>query len=163
MDSDTLYSIGELSRRTGLTVKTIRFYSDRGIVPPTDRSPAGYRLYGPDALARLDLVRTLRELGARLGHGASGWRMLRSGANRVVCLRVLIEGAQTAWHRPCFASAGVWVYGASGSEPCGCRVSRVPAVPTSCGRRPARRGGASMFFVKRVGSVGPGFDLLRGA
>ncbi|MFJ4318952.1 MerR family transcriptional regulator [Streptomyces lavendulae] len=66
MDSDTLYSIGELSRRTGLTVKTIRFYSDRGIVPPTDRSPAGYRLYGPDALARLDLVRTLRELGLDL-------------------------------------------------------------------------------------------------
>ncbi|GLX38252.1 MerR family transcriptional regulator [Streptomyces roseochromogenus] len=66
MDSDTLYSIGELSRRTGLTVKTIRFYSDRGIVPPTDRSPAGYRLYGPDALVRLDLVRTLRELGLDL-------------------------------------------------------------------------------------------------
>ncbi|MFF9915040.1 MerR family transcriptional regulator [Streptomyces sp. NPDC013457] len=66
MDSYTLYSIGELSRRTGLTVKTIRFYSDRGIVPPTDRSPAGYRLYGPDALARLDLARTLRELGLDL-------------------------------------------------------------------------------------------------
>ncbi|WP_371678591.1 MerR family transcriptional regulator [Streptomyces sp. NBC_01276] len=66
MDSDTLYSIGELSRRTGLPVKRIRFYSDRGIVPPADRSPAGYRLYGPDALARLDLARTLRELGLGL-------------------------------------------------------------------------------------------------
>ncbi|MFJ6783450.1 MerR family transcriptional regulator [Streptomyces yangpuensis] len=66
MDSDTLHSIGELSRRTGLTVKTIRFYADRGIVPPTGRSPAGYRLYGPDALARLHLVRTLRDLGLDL-------------------------------------------------------------------------------------------------
>ncbi|MEU3827989.1 MerR family transcriptional regulator [Streptomyces sp. NPDC029080] len=66
MDGDTLYSIGELARRTGLTVKTIRFYSDRGIVAPTDRSPAGYRLYGIDAVARLDLVRTLRELGLDL-------------------------------------------------------------------------------------------------
>ncbi|MFE2477068.1 MerR family transcriptional regulator [Streptomyces sp. NPDC059389] len=66
MDSDKLYSIGELSRRTGLTVKTIRFYSDLGIVPPTARSPAGYRLYGPQALARLDLARTLRELGLDL-------------------------------------------------------------------------------------------------
>jgi DNA-binding transcriptional MerR regulator len=66
MDGDTLYSIGDLARRTGLTVKTIRFYSDRGIVPPTDRSPAGYRLYGIDAVARLDLVRTLRELGLDL-------------------------------------------------------------------------------------------------
>jgi DNA-binding transcriptional MerR regulator len=66
MHHDTLYSIGELARRTGLTVKTIRFYSDRGIVAPTDRSPAGYRLYNMDAAARLDLVRTLRELGLDL-------------------------------------------------------------------------------------------------
>ncbi|ATW52270.1 MerR family transcriptional regulator [Streptomyces peucetius] len=66
MDGDTLYSIGELARRTGLTVKTIRFYSDRGIVAPTNRSPAGYRLYNIDAVARLDLVRTLRELGLDL-------------------------------------------------------------------------------------------------
>ncbi|NGO12569.1 MerR family transcriptional regulator [Streptomyces sp. HC44] len=66
MDGDTLYSIGELARRTGLTVKTIRFYSDRGIVAPMDRSPAGYRLYNIDAVARLDLVRTLRELGLDL-------------------------------------------------------------------------------------------------
>ncbi|MEU7512599.1 MerR family transcriptional regulator [Streptomyces sp. NPDC042898] len=66
MHHDTLYSIGELAQRTGLTVKTIRFYSDRGIVAPTDRSPAGYRLYNMDAAARLDLVRTLRELGLDL-------------------------------------------------------------------------------------------------
>ncbi|MFF7054172.1 MerR family transcriptional regulator [Streptomyces griseorubiginosus] len=66
MDGDTLYSIGELARRTGLTVKTIRFYSDRGIVAPTDRSPAGYRLYSIDAVSRLGLVRTLRELGLDL-------------------------------------------------------------------------------------------------
>ncbi|MYW68813.1 MerR family transcriptional regulator [Streptomyces sp. SID8379] len=66
MEGDALYSIGELARRTGLTVKTIRFYSDRGIVAPTDRSPAGYRLYDIDAVARLDLVRTLRALGVDL-------------------------------------------------------------------------------------------------
>jgi DNA-binding transcriptional MerR regulator len=66
MDGDTLFMIGDLARRTGLTVKTIRFYSDTGIVPPTDRSPAGYRLYDIGALARLDLVRTLRDLGIDL-------------------------------------------------------------------------------------------------
>ncbi|MFE2345644.1 MerR family transcriptional regulator [Kitasatospora cineracea] len=66
MDGDTLHSIGELARRTGLTVKTVRFYSDRGIVAPTDRSPAGHRRYDDDAVARLDLVRTLRELGLDL-------------------------------------------------------------------------------------------------
>jgi DNA-binding transcriptional MerR regulator len=66
MDGDRLYSIGDLARRTGLAVRTIRFYSDCGIVVPAGRSPAGYRLYDVDAVARLDLVRTLRELGVDL-------------------------------------------------------------------------------------------------
>jgi DNA-binding transcriptional MerR regulator len=66
MNDDTLYSIGELARRTGLAVRTIRFYSDSGVVPPTNRNPAGYRFYDLDALVRLDLVRTLRDLGVDL-------------------------------------------------------------------------------------------------
>lgn len=66
MDGGILYSIGELAQRTGLTVKTVRFYSDRGIVVPADRTHAGYRRYAPDAVARLALVRTLRELGVGL-------------------------------------------------------------------------------------------------
>ncbi|WP_327416981.1 MerR family transcriptional regulator [Streptomyces sp. NBC_01233] len=66
MDATTLYSIGELSRLTGLPVRTIRFYSDSGVVAPTTRSPAGYRLYDLDALLRLELLRTLRELGMDL-------------------------------------------------------------------------------------------------
>ena len=61
-----LLSIGELSSATGLAVRTIRFYSDSGVVPPAARTDAGYRLYGPDALARLGLVRTLRDLGIDL-------------------------------------------------------------------------------------------------
>lgn len=66
MNGEALYAIGDLARRTGLTVKTIRFYSDRGIVTPADRSPSGFRRYSIDAVARLDLVRTLRELGVDL-------------------------------------------------------------------------------------------------
>ncbi|MBV6698226.1 MerR family transcriptional regulator [Kitasatospora aureofaciens] len=66
MNGDTLYSIGDLARRTGLTVKTVRYYSDLGIVSPADRNPAGHRRYGVDAVARLDLVRTLRDLGLGL-------------------------------------------------------------------------------------------------
>jgi DNA-binding transcriptional MerR regulator len=66
MDGGTLYSIGDVARRTGLTVKTIRFYSDCGIVAPANRNPAGHRLYDMDAVARLDLVRTLRDLGLDL-------------------------------------------------------------------------------------------------
>ncbi|WP_184728942.1 MerR family transcriptional regulator [Saccharopolyspora phatthalungensis] len=66
MDDTVLYTIGELARRTGLSVKTIRFYSDSGVVPPTDRTAAGYRRYDVTAISRLELVRTLRELGAGL-------------------------------------------------------------------------------------------------
>src|SRR4029453_2358088 len=66
MDGDMLYSIGDLARRTGLSVRTIRFYSDRGVLAPTSHSPAGYRRYDVDALARLDLIRTLRDLGVDL-------------------------------------------------------------------------------------------------
>ncbi|MFI2213439.1 MerR family transcriptional regulator [Streptomyces sp. NPDC020141] len=66
MDGTTLHSIGELSARTGLSVRTIRFYADTGVVAPTCRSPAGHRLYDLDALGRLELVGTLRELGIDL-------------------------------------------------------------------------------------------------
>jgi DNA-binding transcriptional MerR regulator len=61
-----LFSIGQLAARTGLTSRTIRFWSDAGLVPPAGRSAGGYRLYDAEAVARLDLVRTLRELGLGL-------------------------------------------------------------------------------------------------
>lgn len=66
-DRTELFTIGQLARRTGLPVRTIRFWSDIDVIPPAARSAAGYRLYDVEALARLDLVRTLRELGLDLG------------------------------------------------------------------------------------------------
>jgi DNA-binding transcriptional MerR regulator len=56
-------NIGELSRLTGLPVKTIRYYSDVGLVPEAERSRAGYRRYDHASIVRLEFVRTLRELG----------------------------------------------------------------------------------------------------
>ncbi len=61
-----MFTIGELARRTELSVRTIRFYSDTGLVPPSGRTTAGYRMYDADALARLEAVRTLRDLGLDL-------------------------------------------------------------------------------------------------
>ncbi|WP_329136291.1 MerR family transcriptional regulator [Streptomyces sp. NBC_00670] len=60
---DGLWSIGELAERAGVTVKTVRFYSDRGLLPETSRSAGGHRRYGPAALGRLALIRALRGLG----------------------------------------------------------------------------------------------------
>ncbi|MFI8192630.1 MerR family transcriptional regulator [Streptomyces sp. NPDC085946] len=59
-------TIGRLAHRTGLPVRTLRFWSDEGAVPPVARSASGYRLYDAGAVARVELVRTLRELGLGL-------------------------------------------------------------------------------------------------
>jgi DNA-binding transcriptional MerR regulator len=64
--SATLVTIGQLARRSGVPVRTLRFWSDEGVLPETDRSAGGYRRYDARAVARLDLVRTLRELGLGL-------------------------------------------------------------------------------------------------
>jgi DNA-binding transcriptional MerR regulator len=58
-----LHTIGEAARLSGLPVKTIRFYSDEGLLPPSGTTEAGYRLYSDRDLLRLDLIRTLRAVG----------------------------------------------------------------------------------------------------
>lgn len=59
-------SIGELSKRTGVPVKTLRFYSDEGLLPPVRRTDKNYRLYTEEQIVRIDLIRTLREAGVSL-------------------------------------------------------------------------------------------------
>ncbi|MEU0171365.1 MerR family transcriptional regulator [Streptomyces iakyrus] len=59
---EPLWSIGELAERAGATVKTVRFYSDQGLLPEAARSSGGHRRYGPQALERLQLIRSLRTL-----------------------------------------------------------------------------------------------------
>ncbi|MEV4148711.1 MerR family transcriptional regulator [Amycolatopsis sp. NPDC049691] len=63
---DELYPIGDAARRTGLSVSAIRFYADEGVVTPTALTEGGFRQYDVHAIARLELVRTLRDLGAGL-------------------------------------------------------------------------------------------------
>jgi DNA-binding transcriptional MerR regulator len=65
-DSTGLFTIGELAGATGLTVRTIRYWSDEGVLTPVTRSTGGYRLYDAESAARLELIRTLRELGLGL-------------------------------------------------------------------------------------------------
>jgi len=52
--------IGEVARRSGLTVKTIRFYCDQGLIRPSGRSEGGYRLFGAEVFTELALIRTLK-------------------------------------------------------------------------------------------------------
>ncbi|MFE7901888.1 MerR family transcriptional regulator [Streptomyces sp. NPDC057424] len=62
MSHELLWSIGELAERAGATVKTVRFYSDQGLLPEAARSSGGHRRYGPEQLQRLQLIRSLRTL-----------------------------------------------------------------------------------------------------
>lgn len=54
--------IGEVARRTGLPVKTIRYYCDEGLLQPKARSAGGYRLFDDENLADLALIRALRAM-----------------------------------------------------------------------------------------------------
>lgn len=66
MHQEELYSIGDAAHRSGLSVSAVRFYAEAGIIEPTGTSEGGHRLYDIHAIARLELVRTLRELDTGL-------------------------------------------------------------------------------------------------
>ncbi len=78
-ESAELYTIGQAARRVGVPVRTIRFWCDSGVLPPTMRSAGGYRRYNAAAIARLALVRTLRDLGL----GLDDIRQALEGGNSV--------------------------------------------------------------------------------
>jgi DNA-binding transcriptional MerR regulator len=57
--------ISQLAERSGVPVTTLRFYEGAGLVP-AERSPAGYRLYGPEAVERLEFIGAAKHLGLPL-------------------------------------------------------------------------------------------------
>src|SRR3954453_19049789 len=58
-----MWKIGELARRTGLTVRTLHHYDQIGLLSPADRSEGGHRVYGDDDVRRLYRIVSLRSLG----------------------------------------------------------------------------------------------------
>ncbi|NIC06984.1 MerR family transcriptional regulator [Billgrantia bachuensis] len=61
-----LLRVGELAKRTGLTVRTLHHYDEIGLLVPSMRSDAGYRLYRRQDVARLHRIQALRSLGMSL-------------------------------------------------------------------------------------------------
>jgi MerR family transcriptional regulator, copper efflux regulator len=59
-------TIGQVARRTGFSVKALRFYERRGLLPPAGRSAGGFRLYAEADIHRLDFVRQAKSLGLSL-------------------------------------------------------------------------------------------------
>jgi DNA-binding transcriptional MerR regulator len=64
--NDRRLMIGELARQTGLSIKTIRYYESRGLLEQPPRTEGGYRLYGPEEVARLRFVQRAKLLGLTL-------------------------------------------------------------------------------------------------
>lgn len=60
------YSVGELARRAGLTVRTLHHYEALGLLRPSGRSEAGYRRYGEADVLRLHRALALRDAGLSL-------------------------------------------------------------------------------------------------
>ncbi|WP_228787999.1 MerR family transcriptional regulator [Nocardia terpenica] len=57
--------ISELAERSGVPATTLRFYETAGLLP-ADRTPTGYRAYGPDAIERLAFIGAAKNLGLSL-------------------------------------------------------------------------------------------------
>lgn len=60
------YTVGELAKRAGLTVRTLHHYEELGLLRPSGRSEAGYRRYGEADVLRLHRVLALRDAGLPL-------------------------------------------------------------------------------------------------
>lgn len=81
-----MFSIGEMSRRSGVKVTTIRFYESKGLLPEPDRTAGNQRRYDRAALERLRFIRHARDLGLPLNdvaelialHGPAGGNLDRA-------------------------------------------------------------------------------------
>lgn len=60
------YTIGQVAERTGFSTSTLRFYEQHGLLEPTGRTDAGYRLYDDTSLARLTFIDRAKQLGCTL-------------------------------------------------------------------------------------------------
>lgn len=78
--------VGELAKRTRLSVRTLHHYDELGLLLPAERTRSGHRLYGPDEIARLQQILSLRQLGWSLDEIGSCLERPQFTPARVVAL-----------------------------------------------------------------------------
>lgn len=64
--AETLLSIGQVAKRTQVTVETVRFYEKRGLIVAPQRSNAGYRQYPEETVKRVRFIQNAKEVGFTL-------------------------------------------------------------------------------------------------
>ncbi len=62
IDAHKLFTIEQVAERTGLTKRTLRYYEEVGLLPPTDRTEGNYRRYSEEDIQRLERIKKLRDL-----------------------------------------------------------------------------------------------------
>lgn len=90
----TTYKIAEVAKRSGFNASTLRYYEELGLVTPTRRSDAGYRLYDDSTLARLTFIARAKQLGCSLEEItdlAAAWQDGRCQPVQLQ-LRALVDG-----------------------------------------------------------------------
>jgi DNA-binding transcriptional MerR regulator len=58
-----LHQIGEVARRVGLSLRTVRYYEEAGLIAPETRTDGGFRLYTEENIDRLRLIMQMKPLG----------------------------------------------------------------------------------------------------
>jgi MerR family copper efflux transcriptional regulator len=76
----TLLQIGEAAERVGLSLRTVRYWEEMGLVVPSARSGGGFRLYSEDDLRRLLVVKRMKPLGLTLEEMTELLRLLDRSA-----------------------------------------------------------------------------------
>src|SRR5438045_9670423 len=66
MTRDDAYKVGQLAKRTGMSGRTLHHYDAIGLLSPSRRTESGHRLYDRDDVARLQQIKSLRQLGFAL-------------------------------------------------------------------------------------------------
>jgi MerR family transcriptional regulator, copper efflux regulator len=87
-----LEKIGAVAERSGVSVKTIRFYCDQGLLQPSARSEGRYRLFDESVYGELALIRTLRGLDIPLPTITAVLEARRSGVCTCDNLQATIRG-----------------------------------------------------------------------
>jgi DNA-binding transcriptional MerR regulator len=90
--------IGEVARRTGLPVKTIRYYCDEGLLQPRARSESGYRLFDEKNLAELTIIRSLRAMDVSIPELARILEVRRAGVCNCSVLKDSIAAKMESIH-----------------------------------------------------------------
>jgi DNA-binding transcriptional MerR regulator len=61
-----VYQIGDVAERVNLSLRTVRYYEESGLLMPTGRTVGGFRLYDDDAIERLLVIKKMKPLGFTL-------------------------------------------------------------------------------------------------